>query len=164
MSVDQWLSRFLPRRDIRRGETLLFRRWYLTPRRWPCVVLIHHFLSPDVDPDPHDHPWPFLTFILKGGYHEHVYTAAAPARLVRELVARPGTARYRSAKHVHKVARLLTGSCWTLVVTFGRRRTWGFRTPAGFVDWRTYTGAAPDYDPLEDLAPLPEAAAERKGT
>jgi hypothetical protein len=158
MNTDRWLSRFLPRRDIHRGETILFRRWYLTPRRWPWVVLVHHFLSPDVDPDPHDHPWPFWSLVLKGGYLEEVYAAGgAGARLVRQVVARPGTARYRSADHVHKVARLLTGSCWTLVVTFGRRRTWGFWTPAGFIDWRTYTGAAPDYDPLEDLAPLPVA-------
>jgi len=37
--------------------------------RFPFNVFVHKFLKSDPD-DVHDHPWPFATLILKGGYWE----------------------------------------------------------------------------------------------
>lgn len=36
---------------------------------FPFNVFLHRFLKSDSD-DLHDHPWPFATLILKGGYWE----------------------------------------------------------------------------------------------
>jgi hypothetical protein len=47
-------------------------RYYVFLRdreRFPFNVFVHKFLKSDTE-DVHDHPWPFLTVILKGGYWE----------------------------------------------------------------------------------------------
>lgn len=78
---------------------------------------IHHWVGPDDDRAFHDHPWWFLTFILKGGYTdlnpgggEHLHA---------------GQLRYRPALHRHTVIPD-EGGCWTILVTGPRIRTWGF--------------------------------------
>jgi hypothetical protein len=38
--------------------------------RFPFNVFLHKFLKGDPD-DVHDHPWPYATLILKGGYYEY---------------------------------------------------------------------------------------------
>ena len=45
---------------------------FLKDRTWfPFNVFIHKFLKSDPD-DVHDHPWPYATLILKGGYWEWI--------------------------------------------------------------------------------------------
>ncbi len=47
-------------------------RYYLFLKdreRFPFNVFLHKFLKGDPD-DVHDHPWPYATLILKGGYYE----------------------------------------------------------------------------------------------
>ena len=39
--------------------------------RFPFNVFLHRFLKSDPD-DVHDHPWPYATLILKGGYWEWI--------------------------------------------------------------------------------------------
>ncbi len=49
-------------------------RYYLFLKernRFPFNVFLHKFLKGDPD-DVHDHPWPYATLILKGGYYEWV--------------------------------------------------------------------------------------------
>ena len=48
-------------------------RYYLFLKerdRFPFNVFLHKFLKGDPD-DVHDHPWPYATLILKGGYYEY---------------------------------------------------------------------------------------------
>jgi hypothetical protein len=43
---------------------------FLKDRKWfPFNMFVHHFLKSDPD-DVHDHPWPYMTIILRGGYWE----------------------------------------------------------------------------------------------
>ena len=47
-------------------------RYYLflkDRKKFPFNVFLHKFLKGDPD-DVHDHPWPYATLILKGGYYE----------------------------------------------------------------------------------------------
>ena len=49
-------------------------RYYLFLKerdRFPFNVFLHKFLKGDPD-DVHDHPWPYCTFILAGGYYEWI--------------------------------------------------------------------------------------------
>lgn len=78
-------------------------------------IRIHHFLASDDDRAFHDHPWWFLTLVLRGSY-----TDWNPAGFD---VLRAGSIRYRPAYHRHTV---LTEGVWTLVVTGPRMRQWGF--------------------------------------
>ena len=47
-------------------------RWYIPPRNRWLNVYLHKFLRSDEDRANHDHPWPWLSLILKGAYLEHV--------------------------------------------------------------------------------------------
>lgn len=48
------------------------RRWYLFKSKF-FNVMLHNILRSDDDPDPHDHPWWFLSIILKNGYIDESY-------------------------------------------------------------------------------------------
>src|SRR5208282_805597 len=52
-------------------EGYMERWWIRRPkegRKWTCRL--HHILRSDEDRHLHDHPWPYVTIILKGGYWE----------------------------------------------------------------------------------------------
>jgi len=90
------------------------RRWRIeTP--WFSVRL-HHWFASDDSRSPHDHPWDFVTFVLRGSYvdeGEH-----------RQRV-RAGHVYHRSSTHAHWV-HLDRGPVWTLVLTGPKVRRWGF--------------------------------------
>lgn len=90
-------------------------RWRVeTP--WGSVRL-HHWLAPDDDRAPHDHPWGFTTFVLKGGY-----TDASPDG---DEHLRAPAIRHRDAEHQHTVYPD-EGGAWTVIVTGPKVRSWGF--------------------------------------
>jgi hypothetical protein len=131
----------------------IFQRWLLfswgkgdpeSPSEHQRKVFIHHFL-PDVppEPDPHDHPWPFVTICLRGGYRDNNYVDPARHALTASIDhLRPGSIRFRPARHAHTTATGTKGA-WTLVVTGkARPESWGFwdligTLPAGRT-WRHY--------------------------
>lgn len=58
-----FMSRFTV---IQNGEPYLWRlRLVSTPL---CSVWLHRIYGPDTDPDPHDHPRPFIKLQLSGCY------------------------------------------------------------------------------------------------
>lgn len=116
-------------------------RWYLIPRNRLLNIYLHKFLRDDDDRALHDHPWWFVSFMLKGGYWEIVPRAdGLPSnRAIKRSF--PGIA-YRPATHRHRVVLFApTGikePCWTIVVTGRAQRTWGFWCPKGFVPWQEF--------------------------
>ena len=90
-------------------------RWRLeTP--WFSIRL-HHWLASDDDRAKHDHPWSFVTFVLRGGY-----TDASPSG--DEHLKAPAV-RYRDATHQHTVFPD-AGGAWTIIITGPIVRKWGF--------------------------------------
>jgi hypothetical protein len=87
-------------------------------------VRVHHWLKPDDDRAFHDHPWWFATIVLHGGY-----TDRSPAG---DDVLRPGSARFRRARHQHTVIPGEHGA-WTLMVTGPVTRSWGFWREGRFI-------------------------------
>lgn len=116
-------------------------RWYIIPRNPWCSIYLHKFLRDDEDRALHDHPWWFVSWMLKGGYEEFIYQGFLPARRRwLSLALRPATHRHRV-----RLLRDVTGAmvpAWTLVVTGPRIREWGFWCPQGFRPWQAFT--APD--------------------
>lgn len=101
-------------------------RWILrTP--W-FMVRVHHILRSDRGDDLHDHPFDFASFILHGGYTEVTPLGVAAYSAGNVLI--------RRAEQLHRL--VLDHQAWTLVFTGPLRRSWGFRTPTGWVDWREY--------------------------
>jgi hypothetical protein len=78
---------------------------------------VHRWLAPDDDRAFHDHPWAFLTVVVRGGY-----TDRSPAG-ADHLQA--GSVRYRPALHRHTVVPD-PGGAWTVMLTGPVRRQWGF--------------------------------------
>ena len=112
-------------------------------------VLLHRIHQPDVDRDPHDHPWPFASLILSGSYRESVWDVreGSPRAAVPDHVReRPRwSLRTVGLGQAHMITRV-DGVLWTLVLTGRRRESWRFWTPAGPVDWREYLAAGESTD------------------
>lgn len=53
-------------------ESIYLRRYYIFKSRY-FNIFLHHIRRSDDDPDPHDHPWSFLSLILKNGYTDEAY-------------------------------------------------------------------------------------------
>lgn len=88
----------------------------------PFPAVLHRFTEPDLG-DPYDHPWSFRTFILKGGYREHLFSR----RGRREITRLPGETFIVPAARIHRIVELLDGECWTLIMPLpGAAGTPGF--------------------------------------
>lgn len=122
------------------------RRWLL---RTPWFSLrLHNILTSDQGRDEHDHPFSFVSLILKGGYIEHRPGCICVARIQdgRTLSPAGGPCRFygpgsvvrRHAKDLHRL-ELVSGPAWTLVVSGAYHRVWGFQTPHGWVPFTEYS-------------------------
>lgn len=90
-------------------------RWrFETP--WGSIRL-HHWLGPDDPRHRHDHPWSFVTFVLKGGY-----TDLSPSG---DQHLKAPAVQHRDATHQHTVVPD-EGGAWTVIVTGPKIREWGF--------------------------------------
>ena len=112
------------------GE-LHFTRWSIFSfKRLNINLFLHKIEKADDDKHPHDHPWNFFSLILHGGYVERIGDSV--------YVRRPGSFSYKNCTKCHRVLALLGKAVYTLVFTFGEKRTWGYQTPTGWVDFETY--------------------------
>lgn len=115
------------------------RRWLVRPTKMSLgrSVRIHKILRSDSDRDFHDHPWPYMTIILDGGYTEvtPVYNAGGIYQGTRSTYYGPGSVIVRPAKHLHRLV-LAPGQTATTLFICGRwEQEWGFVTKP---DWKTY--------------------------
>jgi hypothetical protein len=92
-----------------------FRRWVLDFGAF--ALRVHRWEASDDTRAFHDHPWWFLTFVLRGSY---VDVSARGRDLLRA-----GSVRFRPAAHKHTVEVLRPGT-WTFLVTGPAVRRWGF--------------------------------------
>lgn len=115
------------RQKLGKTECPYAERWILTV--FGYSLRLHHFIRSDDARANHDHPWWFVTLILKGAYYDIVEGAMPghPPRRPEHMT--PGTIRFRPAHHRHTVVvdyEANPGGVWTLVFTGRHVRTWGF--------------------------------------
>ena len=119
---EEQLRRFLPYKEIGWqdiGE--VFYRYQLLKTRWFNLYL-HQLDAPEWHPvGCHDHPWWFVTLLLKGGYLERQKVGL----MVSQKRRWPGQILYRDASHAHDVITPY-GRSWSLVLTGRKSRDWGF--------------------------------------
>lgn len=111
-------------------------RRYLIPRNSLLNVYLHKFLRSDDDRALHDHPWWFVSIILKGGYIEWVPGSEFSFRYAPSIA-------YRRATHTHRVELFSDNKgglkpAWTIIVTGRKVRHWGFHCPQGFRIWEKF--------------------------
>ena len=138
------------------GVPYLMRRYLIKTRLFQIVI--HNILQSDND-CLHDHPWNFVSIILKGGYWEGTTAEQVlkgeELRHFNELYNGHtyykwyGRFRilFRKAewKHMLKLEQehsyrtySVDKPCTTLVIMFKRRREWGFFTKSGWLHWSKY--------------------------
>ena len=98
-------------------------------KRWaiyfgPFSIRLHHWLDSDTDRNLHDHPWWFITLILRGQYTEHLNGGASKVMKQGEFGFRRATHRHRVT--ISKQSVLALEPCWSVVVTGPIKRKWGF--------------------------------------
>lgn len=92
---------------------------FLKERKWfPFNVFLHNFHKGDLD-DLHDHPWPYCTIILRGGYWEH-----GPNGSRRWCSA--GSIRCAGSRSLHRIELEPGVDTWTLFIPGPHLRDWGF--------------------------------------
>jgi hypothetical protein len=104
------------------GKPLLI-RWKLVAVDFAGIYL-HKFMRSDYERALHDHPWGFLSLVLKGGYDEEHDNNPQRERVT--ISHRPGAILYRPPKWRHRVILRDDKPSWTLVVVGPRVRAWGF--------------------------------------
>jgi hypothetical protein len=113
-------------------------------------VMLHAIDARDPGLDVHDHPWWFVTLVLRGGYTEEACEVRDAVRLASNVyIDSPRGERrtwrrgsvHRMPLHVaHRIIDVQVGT-WTLVVKGPKVRPWGFYMPRGWVHHKRY-----DYD------------------
>lgn len=103
------------------------------------AVRIHEILRSDSGRDPHDHPWSFLTIILKGGYYEQLFDD--DGTLVSTTWHGPGSVLFRRAGTWHKLILPKGKTATTLFISGQKRCTWGFNVLGVKIPYNRYQGA-----------------------
>lgn len=113
------------------GE-LHFQRWAVFETSLVSLY-IHKILKEDKDLHQHNHPWNFVSIILKGCY------------LVSELFAEDYSHLYLRHKSFgsvtkmtyddfHKIVKIEKGPVWSLLLAYGKRKSWGYLVNGGIVE------------------------------
>lgn len=127
------------RLTLRRSDGLVYlHRWGLSHDRIGGVLL-HRMDAPDPGIDLHDHPWWFVSIIIKGGYVE----ARASNRQPNEqawITRKPWSVKTMRLDECHTITSLLTKHSWSLVLKGPRRRSWGFYVNEEWMPESVYDG------------------------
>lgn len=116
--------------DVDGERRVYMDRFYLWRCKW-FSIRFHKLLISDMDRHLHDHPWNWFTIMIKGSYIE---TTARGEKTVKA-----GRVNGHKARTAHKLT-LLTSEVWTIFVTGGKFREWGFHTEDGWVFHKDYLG------------------------
>ena len=123
-------------------------RYYLflkDRKNFPFNITLHKIVRSD-DPIMHDHPWPYMTIVLKGGYWEHTPVFDSEGKVLTDFQAwrGPGSIIKRSAGEYHWLELdPNVGPATTLFFMGQQQRDWGFlvKTKRGvhrWIKWTTY--------------------------
>lgn len=133
--ITSWCKRHGRYRTIydRDGTTPYMERYYLLfvnrPTWFPFNITLHKICRSDL-PILHNHPWPYATIILKGGYIEHTEYDV--------LERGPGHVRIRSADSYHWLEVKDDEPSWSLFFMGKRRQEWGFLKDGDWIQHQDY--------------------------
>ena len=140
-----WMDRLGRKRIVydRIDNEPYLERYYLFLKdrgeHFPFNIFLHRFLKSDID-DLHDHPWPYATLILKGGYWEWRPQFDADGKKIGEIARWCGAGSFRiaSANSYHRIELDPEIECWTLFMPGPKQRDWGFLVKNTWVQWEQY--------------------------
>ncbi len=118
---------------------LLFKK---TPFKWVLqyfnvAIRVHEIRKSDSDRAMHNHPWNYVSIILKGGYYEITprVTAKDDPQDTVAVYHGPGSILFRRARSLHRLELPSLGAneATTLFITFKWRQVWGFSPEKGVI-------------------------------
>lgn len=125
-------------------DYLIRRRLIQTPL---FGVYVHGIHEDDGNRDPHNHPWSFLSIVLRGEYRERYYADPIGARLSYVTKTHRRFSIHRMGrKAAHRIVYAAPG-LKTLILVGPRKESWGFFREkkdrslvvgGTFVDWKDY--------------------------
>jgi hypothetical protein len=129
----QRLGRYRVIMDREDNEPYLERYYiFLKDRtRFPFNVFVHKFLKSDPD-DLHDHPWPYCTIILRGGYWEYTPDRSNPSW------KGAGEIRFGHSTDYHRIELEPGVTPWTLFIPGPKVREWGFLSKNRWIQHEEY--------------------------
>lgn len=122
-------------------------------------VRVHHITASDPGQEYHDHPWWYITIILRGGYTE-LTPIIRDGKVVGEQMRwrGPGHIRFRRASSWHRLVVRDGDDAWTLFIMGRPSHPWGFLTARGKVGWKqhqeTASGAAKTRPATQEIKAL----------
>jgi hypothetical protein len=121
--------------------SLYMGRYGIFETHW-LSIRIHHIATADNDRVLHDHPWNFLSLVLKGGYIEERPYADIPCwddekEMTYRVTRKRWSFGFRRATSRHRVS-FVEPDTWTLFIYGRLRQPWGFITQHGKIFWRRY--------------------------
>lgn len=136
------LGRYRVIMDREDGQPYL-ERYYLflkDRKNFPFNIFLHKFLKGDPDDDVHDHPWPYATLILWGGYYEYIPFFNEMGEMTCEVQKWRGPGHFRScsANSYHRIELKPGVSCYTLFMPGKQKRDWGFLVNDEWVQHEQY--------------------------
>ena len=126
---------------------------FLKDRKWfPFNVTLHKIVRSD-DPIMHDHPWAFMTIILKGGYWEHTPCINPHTKEIvgeNKVWRGPGSIIIRTSNEYHWLELEQDKPATTLFFMGPQQRDWGFlvdktKTKTQWIQWQYYLTNYKDY-------------------
>jgi hypothetical protein len=139
-----WLDKIGRKRIImdRLDNEPYLERYYIFLKdrvHFPFNIFIHKFLKSDPD-DVHDHPWPYATLILKGGYWEWIPQFNSKGEKFNEIAYWRGPGHFRTcgANSYHRIEIDPSVTCWTLFMPGPQTREWGFLVNNKWIPNETY--------------------------
>jgi hypothetical protein len=151
-----WLIERAKRRPYRKGHlrhadgALYMGRYCLFESRW-LSARVHYLATADLDRHLHDHPWNFVSLVLRGGYMEARPVSLEPCfergleraldyvESSRVTTRVCGSVAFRRATDRHRISSVLPHT-WSLFVYGPALQWWGFYTPQGKIHWKDYGG------------------------
>jgi hypothetical protein len=128
----KWLEKNDRKRIImdRQSNEPYLERYYIflkDRKKFPFNAFIHKFLKSDPD-EVHDHPWPYATLILKGGYWEWIPKFDNIGKKFGEYRVWRGPGHFRVCKSTsyHRIELDPNITAWTLFMPGPQKREWGF--------------------------------------
>lgn len=83
-----------------------------------------HVIHKSDPEEPHDHPWNYVSIILKGGYWE--VTNSYPRALDVLKWHKPGSILFRNGNKLHRLVVPVSKKCVSLILCSKKYRDWGF--------------------------------------
>ena len=127
--------------DRRTGADYMHRYYiFLKDRKWfPFNVTLHKIVKSD-DPILHDHPWGYMTIVLKGGYWEHypIYDKENKQIGIFQEWRGPGSIIIRKATDYHWLELDEGKPATTLFFMGPQSREWGFLKNGKWVQHENY--------------------------